>query len=128
MTPSELAPEVIGIVEACIDSLGQLEVLLLLHRRRPAAVSAAAVGQELGIDATWATTELRRLVTLGLAAEGAGDGHFRFAPSTADLEHAVAALAEAYARQRVTVVALIMSKPSPVLRGFADAFRLRRKD
>jgi hypothetical protein len=107
-----------------IESVGQLEVLLLLR--------AAA-------DKEWTTDEVARaVVTQPASAAGwleqlAGDGlvsmageRFRYSPPSGDVERAIDELAESYAKYRVAVIGLIFSKPSERVRDFPEAFRLKR--
>jgi hypothetical protein len=107
-----------------IESVGQLEVLLLLR--------AAA-------DKQWTTDEVARaVVTQPASAAGwleqlAGDGlvtpedvGYRYSPPSRDVERAIDELAESYAKYRVAVIGLIFSKPSEQVRDFPEAFRLRR--
>jgi hypothetical protein len=107
-----------------IESVGQLEVLLLLR--------AAA-------DKEWTTDEVARaVVTQPASAEGwlemlrangllaRADGRFRYSPPSAEVERAIDDLAESYAKYRVAVIGLIFSKPSEHVRDFPEAFRLRR--
>lgn len=107
-----------------IESVGQLEVLLLLR--------AAA-------DKEWTTDEVARAVVTQRASAGGwleqlrADGlvtlaseRYRYSPPTGDVERAIDELAESYAKYRVAVIGLIFSKPSEHVRDFPEAFRLRR--
>ena len=107
-----------------IESVGQLEVLLLLR--------AAA-------DKHWTPNEVARaVVTQPASAEGwleqlradgllrLSDGCYRYSPPNADVERAIDDLAESYAKYRVAVIGLIFSKPSEHVRNFPEAFRVRR--
>jgi hypothetical protein len=107
-----------------IESVGQLEVLLLLR--------AAA-------DKEWTTDEVARaVVTQPASAAGwleqlsadrlvrPNGGRYRYGPPSADVERAIDELAESYAKYRVAVIGLIFSKPSEHVRDFPEAFRLRR--
>ena len=60
----------------------------------------------------------------GLLAQS--DGRYRYAPPTREVAQTIDALAESFAKYRVTVVGLIFSKPSERVRLFSDAFRIRR--
>jgi hypothetical protein len=128
MPEQQSLPEVVQrLVLDRIDSIAQLEVLLLLHRV-PRAWDAAEVGAELRIDPSWAAEQFavlreRRL----LAEEPPGSGRHVFAPGTPELAKAVEALAASYAERRVAVVALLYSQPAGA-RAFADAFRIRKED
>ncbi|MGC4076081.1 MAG: hypothetical protein QM702_03425 [Rubrivivax sp.] len=51
---------------------------------------------------------------------------YRFGTSPAELATVVDRLARLYAGRRVSIIALIYSKPTDTLRTFADAFRFRK--
>lgn len=109
----------------CIDSVEQLEILVLLHRERDRRFAAAEVSQELRTNVDSTRERLDELVARGLAAAADVDGARRYA-LLQDREAAVAAVAEAYAARRVSVITFIVTKPVERIRSFADAFRLRR--
>jgi hypothetical protein len=119
-----------------IDSVVQLEVLLLLVRHASQAWTAKAVSDTLRIDVNWAAGELVTLRTRGLASvvvAPAGGGNepagpaYQYAPAAPELDASVQALARAYADRRVAVVSFIFSKPIDKIQTFADAFRIRGK-
>jgi hypothetical protein len=51
---------------------------------------------------------------------------YRFSPASAEDTEDVTALQETYSTRRVSVISFIFSKPLDRVRGFADAFRLKR--
>jgi hypothetical protein len=122
-----ISQDVRTLIVERIDSVVQLEVLLLLHSTPGRAWSSAEVAQQLRIDPSWATGQLGELAARALlaAVPEAGDS-FRYAPASPQLDGTVAQLAKDYAERRVTVITLIFSKPVDKLRTFADAFRLRK--
>jgi hypothetical protein len=127
VTDDGISQEVKALIAERIDSVVQLEVLLLLHGAPQKEWTAAAVAQELRIEGSWAEDQLNELTNRGLLAQvGHTPPAYRYSPRTADLATAVDGLKEAYADRRVTVISLIFSKPVDKLRSFADAFRLRR--
>ena len=108
-----------------IESVAQLEVLLLL-RAAPekgwtaAEVASALVIQPESVAAGW----LQDLAARGLARE---QGHsYRYHPPE-DLRRTLDELAESYAKYRVTLVSLIFAKPSDRITTLSDAFRIRRE-
>lgn len=106
-----------------IDSVEQLEVLLLLQR---SAVpwTAAAVAADLRIDATSAARRLQGLTEAGFV-ESAGDA---FAYDAQGQNHdAVQKLAATYQERRVSIITLIFTKPerNDPVRALAAAFRVR---
>jgi hypothetical protein len=112
-----------------VDSVEQLEILLLLHQHPERAWDAESVARELRISALSASDRLEDQARAGLLARVEGSpGGYRYAPGTPALDEAVAGLAKAYAERRVTVINLIFSKPIDKIRTFADAFRLRKGD
>ena len=127
LTDPGISHDVRTLIVERIDSVVQLELLLLLQANAGRAWSAAEVAQELRIEPSWATGQLGELAARGLLAPAADrSGSFAYAPASAQLGDAVAQLAKDYAQRRVTVITLIFSKPVDKLRSFADAFRLRK--
>jgi hypothetical protein len=112
-----------------LDSIAQLELLLLLHRTAPEAWQAAMLAAELRLETAWTQRQLVQLRDAGLLVEDPpGSGTFRFEAADVALGKAVEALAICYAERRVTVVSLLYSRPRDPIRVFADAFRIRRED
>jgi hypothetical protein len=111
-----------------IDSVEQLEVLLLLRADPAREWDAAAVSQALCTSLESVTKRLAGLRAQGLlAGSGEAGGRYRYGPSTAEQNHLVGALAEAYRERRVAVITLIYSKPADPVQAFADAFKLRKE-
>ena len=115
-----------------VESVMQLEVLLLLAGQPGKVWTASELAQQLRIDVVWVDAQLRAIVAGGLAGveepgPGGAGAEFRYAPRTAELGAAVDELAKAYADRRVTVIGLIFAKPVDKIRSFADAFRLRKE-
>jgi hypothetical protein len=112
-----------------VDSVMQLEVLLLLAGQPGKVWTAPELAAQLRIDPAWVETQLRTMAAGGLVVAGEGGGQaaqFRFGPRTPELNAAVDELAHAYADRRVTVIGLIFAKPLDKIRSFADAFRIRK--
>jgi hypothetical protein len=112
------------IVEA-IDSVPELEALLLLRSHRDRTWSPEDAGARLYVSLPVATHVLSALAARGLLVTDAGA--FRYAPGSADLETVIADLATSYSAHLIAVTRLIHGKPSPSVRQFADAFRLRKE-
>lgn len=108
-----------------IDSVEQLEVLLLLHRSAPRAMAASEVANELRIEAGSAERRMENLVENGLL-EKDGAGFVYRANNPRDGQ--VRSLADAYRERRVSVITLIFSKPQKTdpARALADAFKFKR--
>jgi hypothetical protein len=120
--------EVRAFITEHIGSVLQLELLLLLQKKRDRDFDAAEVVQELRIDPSWAAGQLDDLCAIGILAcdESNGTRRYRYSPKTPLLDSAVRSLDRAYTDRRVSVISLIFSKPTDKLRSFADAFRVRK--
>ena len=129
MADEGISPQVRAFIGDYVESVVQLEVLLLLAGRRDRGWSAADVAQELRIETAWVDEQFRAMSDKGLLGRDPADAsRCRFAPKSVDLDTAVTELAKAYADRRVTVIGLIFSKPLDKIRDFADAFRFRKDD
>lgn len=122
-----ISPQVRAFIAGQIDSVVQLEMLLLLHADAERAWSAADLAKELRIEPNWAGAQLTALAQRGLLGVVDATGlTYRYGPNTPELATTVEGLAQAYADRRVTIISLIYSKPVDTLKSFADAFRLRK--
>lgn len=129
MSASGLPEDVRRFIIDSVDSVEQLEILLLLHQHRDRAWDAEAVARELRVSPLSAGERLRELAADGLLEKRGGKpAEYRYAPASPKLDEAVRGLVTAYAERRVTVINLIFSKPVDRIRTFADAFRFRKDD
>jgi hypothetical protein len=114
-----------AFISQYIDSVAQLEILLLLHGEPDKSWTASEVAQHLRVNLTSVMDELDRLCARGLLLQHPGRvPTWRFAGTGFIAE--VQNLAQAYAERRVTVITLISSKPEDRIRVFTDAFKLRK--
>ncbi len=123
---SGIPEEVRRFVLQCIDSVEQLEVLLLLQGSPGVVWSPEAVATNLYSNPASIARRLTGLHAQGLLAADATS--YRYLPKTPELEATVSLLAETYRERRVAVITVIASKPMENVRAFSDAFRLRKKD
>lgn len=125
----DLPDEVRRLIAENIDSVEQLEILLLLLQHPDRSWNAETVARELRISPMSAGERLEDLTHDGLVARADGnEAGYRYGPESPALDEAVRGLAAAYPVRRVTVINLIFSKPVDKIRTFADAFRLRKKE
>jgi hypothetical protein len=123
-SPEKISETVRAVITEHIDSVPELEAILLLRRARDREWTADAAGARLYVSTTVAEHLLAALTARGFfASTPAG---YRYAPATTQLEAAVDALAAAYSEHLVTVTHLIHSKPRGGVRQFAEAFDLRK--
>ena len=114
-----------------VESVSQLEVLLLLQSDRAALWSAEEAARRLKSQPELVEATLSRYARAGISAvevDETGKACFAYRPATPALRSAVDALAATYATHKTTVISLIFSTPRDALQDFADAFRLREDD
>jgi predicted ArsR family transcriptional regulator len=122
-----IPPRVQRFILTHIDSIEKLEVLLLMRARAEREWTARDVSQELRITEASAAARLEDLTARRLLAVTEGPPpSYRFRPASAEDAQDVSALQETYSTRRVSVISFIFSKPLDKVRGFADAFRLKR--
>lgn len=121
---AELPENLRRLLIAHIDSIEQLEVLLLLHRDGTRAWRTDEIATELRTSLESASSRLEDLRRRRLA-EGDGQTYtLGRGPEARD----VAELATLYRTRRVSVINYIFTKPADRIRSFADAFKLRKDD
>jgi hypothetical protein len=117
-----------------LESLEQLEVLLMLSRRPHDARSSIEVAEELRIRDSLADDALRLLCKRGLlvVAGSAGNELFRYDPVSTTLAYSVERLAETYSDQRVAILKFMTASAIQRLRAgalgmFSNAFVFGRR-
>ena len=130
--PQDLLPEEVRrLISEHINSVEQLEILLLLRLRADVSWTASQVSEELRSSELSTAARLADLARRGFVTQGTETGggqSYRYDPTTEELRYAVDLLAKAYAELRFTVMELIFSKPIENLRVYANAFRFRKDD
>jgi hypothetical protein len=119
-----IPPSVRRLIAEYIDTVPELEALLLVREPGDRTWSAEDAGRRLYVSTPVAAHVLSTLAERGFFV-ATGDAYC-YAPASPELAAAVDELAATYARQVVAVTRLIHGKPSASVRQFADAFRLRR--
>lgn len=107
-----------------IDSIAQLEALLLLRRNPEEIWTAEASAKRLYISEADAKNVLDRLCADGLLS--CSENLYRFAGQSDEQRQMVDRLADTYSRHLIQVTNLIHTKPRR-LREFADAFKIRKE-
>lgn len=122
-----LPPHVTAFLTEQINSVEQVDALLLLLRSPDRSWSAQKVSEELRTSPESAAARLNDLERGGSIVKTA-DGGFKYQPKNPELDRAIRDLAAVYEQRRYTVINLIFSKPVDHIRTFASAFRLRKDD
>ena len=122
---SEPIPESVrNLILQSIDSVAELEALLLLRETAPKYWNSEAVSARLYVSQKVAEYSLNALVKrrmLVLTKDG-----YVYRAATSNLEKDVTALAQAYSTNLIAVTHLIHAKPGPSIQDFARAFRWRK--
>ena len=110
-----------------IDSVPQLEALLLVWNSRPKEWTSDGIARALYVSPDVAQDILRRLVQRRLIAEvSANSGLYVLRLESVEREQLLASLDVVYRRELVRVSNMIHSKASRAVRDFASAFRFKK--
>lgn len=108
-----------------IDSIAQLEALLLLRDASRQTWTGERIAARLYIDAGESARLLADLHHKGFLNRS--EAEYNFACRTPELEEMVTRLAQLYRQKLIPVTNLIHTKQKRIQQ-FADAFRLRKED
>lgn len=125
---ADLSDNLQAFLRTYIDSVEQLEVLLLLRASgRPWTVGE--ITRELATSAVSAASRLDSLAASQLVVRSGVGEHttYEYRPVDEQVRRSVDELAETYPRRRVAIVTFIFTAPDESLRDFSNAFRLRKK-
>jgi hypothetical protein len=121
-----LDDDLLAFVRGSIRSIWALELLMLMSKQTPAALTADELVRKLRASPTLVAICLEQLEKGGLIASD--QGAWRYAPTTPTLQALSDKLQLAYAERPVTVINAIVGSPNERLKSFADAFRFPKKD
>jgi hypothetical protein len=114
-------------IDFYIESVPQLEALLLLRGDPARRWQAADVAKSLYIPENIAASLLTEFVRRGFATLEPNAGYV-YRSQDAEIDRLVEQLTQAYQERRVAVVSLIYSKPLNKVQTFADAFRFGKEN
>lgn len=123
MTDDPISIDVRNFILEHIDSVAQLEALLLLRKYPGQDWGAADLANRLYVSEAIAVEVLGRLSADGLLA--GKENAYRYNPQHAGTREMIDRLADAYGNYFVAVTNLIHDKPSRIQK-FADAFKFRK--
>jgi hypothetical protein len=123
MADELIPPDVREFILRNIDSIAQLEALLLLLQQPGVKWSAAGVAEHLYIETDQAAEVLQHLCEVGLA--GCDDDVYWFNDASTSQVEIVRRLAELYSSHLIPVTNIVHAKPSSI-RKFAAAFKFRK--
>ena len=129
MSVKALPDDVARFLSQHIDSVEQLEVLLLLHRAAESSWTAEMVAAALYTQPISAGRRLASLCEHGLLEQVGDDPPaYRYVADPVERRELISTLADTYRERRVAVVTAIASNPMENVRAFSDAFRIRRRE
>lgn len=127
MAEADIPEEVRRFLAEYIDSLFQLEVLLLLQARPDIGWTAEQVDCQTRIGLESVKALLTRFEQTGLlSVSQEPELSYRYHPANAELDQAIRLVAATYKERRVRVTSFIYSSPLDKIRSFAEAFRIRK--
>ncbi len=109
-----------------IESVGQLEVLILLFRSPDKPWTAAEVSANLRSSETASKNQLKRLCDAGLISvqEMNGTDTYWFPPADENIRQIVVELVALYPDMQHRFIELIYNKPRERIKRFVDAFKV----
>jgi hypothetical protein len=111
-----------------LESVPQLEALILLWNSRPVWWTCEELASRLYVPFDRVTGLLRDLVRLQLVAEsGTEPPKFSYYSRSKDQDAMMLLVDEAYRRDLVRISTMLHEKASPAVRDFARAFRFKRE-
>lgn len=127
MPAANIPPEIDQFLAAHIDTVEQLEVLLLLHQAADRVWTADEVAKVLYSQSASVARRLESLTRHQLLEEKPGSPPtYHYAPTPASQDALVQRLATVYRERRVAVITAIASRPMDHVRAFSDAFLFRK--
>jgi hypothetical protein len=124
----DFPPELKQFIAQNVESLAQLETLLLFHRDPQREWSSAELARELYISTDMCEGIVADLERGRLAGRSESGDRHRFHVDDATVQRLVDQLAQYYRERRVAVITELYSKSTSKVQTFADAFRLRREE
>ena len=123
-----LPTEVRQFIAQQIESVAQLEALLLLRRDPQKGWSSDELSRQLYLSDNMCQSMLDDLERRRYVARDADGKTFRYAAANPQNDALLGLLAGLYAERRVAVISEIYSNPLTKVKTFADAFRLRKDE
>jgi len=122
----DIPPDVLRFLEESIDSVPQLETLLMMFAEQDRAWLVADVASRNYTSETRAVETLNALVRRHLVSSEGEPPRFRFDPGKDETHALVGDLARCYQKNLSRIAMLIHSKPSTSITEFARAFDLKK--
>jgi predicted ArsR family transcriptional regulator len=119
---------VLRFVSENIDSVPELEALLLLWQHRPVAWSVDELAKRLYISPEQTRSLLAELSRKQLVSPAGDRPDFSYNSSSEERNRLIEETASVYRHEIVRISTLIHSRPSAAVRDFARAFRFTKEN
>ena len=125
----EIPSELLAFLHSCIDSVEQLQILLLLSRDNSYR-TVEEISRELRSTPASVQKRLQDLKMRNVLADNAfGEkGAIRLSASSPEVAKTILALATLYRQRPHRVIAQIFANPPAPLQSFAESFKIKRKE
>jgi hypothetical protein len=125
----DFSADVKQFIDQNIESLAQLEALLLMRQDPAAGWDAAKIAKALYIPPELAEALLAEFMRQSFIKPmpEANPPQYCYGPADQAVGQLIDRVASAYHDRRVAIITLIYSKPLNKVQTFADAFRLRKE-
>lgn len=127
----EIPAHLAQFIHSCLDSVEQLQVLLLLFEHPQEAWTIDSLSRELRSSPASVHKRVRDLQTRRVLAENTlnpGTGAVHFHATSPSVEQTTRELCELFRQRPHRVIAQIFAKPPASLQSFADAFMIKKED
>ena len=121
------AKDVLRFIERRIDTVPDIEALLLLWDDRPRTFTLGEIATRIFVSDAAATRILKGLQQKGLVTTDGEPPTYRYDPAWDSKGELMPRVAETYRRHLIQVTSLIHSKASPGVREFARAFEPKKE-
>ena len=123
-----MTPEAEEFIERAVDTIHQLEILMLLRRSHDRFWRVDEIAAELQMTAATVASSVSGLHANGvLAVEDTNPAAYRYEPRSIGLHAGVESLAASYEADPLPVLRAVLNKPPRALQTFSDAFLARRR-
>ena len=114
-----------AFLHATITSVWALELLMAMKSDPDRGWTVSALNDRLRASMSLVEEILAGFTRKGLAA-AEGDGTYRYAPATAEIEALASELGRLYNERPMAIIKEIVSAPNEKIHSFVDAFRLKK--
>ena len=124
-----MTPEAAEFIERTIDTIQQLEILILLRQSSGRVWSVREIADEIQMSTATVASNVTALHSAGVLVAQPERDAYRYEPQSIALHAGVESLLAAYEADPLPVVKAVFEKPPRALRTFSDAFLFRpRRD